>query len=210
MYKIIGADQKEYGPVSGDQIRHWINESRVNAQTRARAEGEQEWKPLSAFPEFAELLGAALGMPALAAGAAAETDSEREAALRAVKGPAIALKVTAILGLILVGLGLVVNILTLSGVELGLGQTGDPEMQKIFSRLSGGLGLVQGILGAVVGVVILLGAARMQSLQNYQFAFTTSILAMLPCVSPCCVLGLPFGIWAMVVLNRPEVKSQFV
>ena len=49
----------------------------------------------------------------------------------------------------------------------------------------------------------------MQKLQNYQFALTASIVAMVPCISPCCVFGLPFGIWALVVLNKPEVKSQF-
>ena len=41
MYKIIGADKKEYGPVTGDQLRHWISEGRVNSQTLARAEGAQ-------------------------------------------------------------------------------------------------------------------------------------------------------------------------
>jgi hypothetical protein len=56
MYKIIGADQKEYGPVSTEQLRQWVGEGRVNAQTRARAEGESEWKPLSSFPEFADVL----------------------------------------------------------------------------------------------------------------------------------------------------------
>ena len=52
MYKIIGADQKEYGPISADQIRQWIAEGRVNGQTVACAEGTQDWKPLQAFPEF--------------------------------------------------------------------------------------------------------------------------------------------------------------
>ena len=52
MYKIIGADQKQYGPISADQIRQWISEGRVNGQTIACAEGTEEWKPLSAFPEF--------------------------------------------------------------------------------------------------------------------------------------------------------------
>jgi hypothetical protein len=52
MYKIIGADQKEYGPISGDQIRQWIAEGRVNGQTVACAEGTQDWKPLAQFPEF--------------------------------------------------------------------------------------------------------------------------------------------------------------
>ncbi len=53
MYKIIGADGQQYGPVSAEQIRRWIAENRVNAQTLIQAEGAQEWKPLSLFPEFA-------------------------------------------------------------------------------------------------------------------------------------------------------------
>jgi hypothetical protein len=59
MYKIIATDQKEYGPVTADQIRQWITEGRVNAQSRAMAEGAMEWKPLAAFPEFAGALPAA-------------------------------------------------------------------------------------------------------------------------------------------------------
>jgi hypothetical protein len=36
MYRIIGADQKEYGPVTQDQICQWIAEGRANAHSRAR------------------------------------------------------------------------------------------------------------------------------------------------------------------------------
>jgi hypothetical protein len=207
MYKIIGADQKEYGPVSVDQIRDWIAEGRVNAQTPVRAEGTQEWKPLSSFPDFADAFGAGAaavpGLPGSLPGGG------REAALRAVRGPAIALKVTAIIGLVFVVLGLALNILTLAGIDLGTRELGDQQFQKMLNSLGGTMGIIQNILGAAVGVLILLGASKMQSLQSHQFALTASILAMLPCVSPCCVLGLPFGIWALVVLNRPEVKSQF-
>jgi hypothetical protein len=53
MYKIIGADGKEYGPVSAEQLRLWLKESRVNAQTRIQPEGAADWQPLSALPEFA-------------------------------------------------------------------------------------------------------------------------------------------------------------
>jgi len=69
MYKIIGADQKEYGPISADQIHQWIAEGRVNGQTRACAEGSEEWKPLETFPEFAILANpapTATGAPAFA------------------------------------------------------------------------------------------------------------------------------------------------
>ena len=56
MYKIIGADHKEYGPVTADQIRAWITEGRVNGQTSIWVEGATEWKLLSTFPEFAPFL----------------------------------------------------------------------------------------------------------------------------------------------------------
>jgi hypothetical protein len=53
MYQIIGADGRQYGPVSGEQLRQWIAEGRANAQTQTFAEGATEWKPLGAVPEFA-------------------------------------------------------------------------------------------------------------------------------------------------------------
>lgn len=53
MYKIIGADGQQYGPVSAEQVRRWIAENRVNGQTLVQAEDATEWKPLSTFAEFA-------------------------------------------------------------------------------------------------------------------------------------------------------------
>ncbi|HTR43548.1 MAG TPA: NINE protein [Pseudomonadales bacterium] len=52
MYKIIGTDGRQYGPVSADQIRLWLAQNRANMQTMALAEGAIDWKPLSLFPEF--------------------------------------------------------------------------------------------------------------------------------------------------------------
>jgi len=54
MYTIIGGDQKEYGPVTEEQLRLWIAEGRVNAQTTVRTEGTTEWRPLADLPEFTE------------------------------------------------------------------------------------------------------------------------------------------------------------
>jgi hypothetical protein len=56
MYKIIGADLKEYGPVSSDQIRQWLAEGRVNGQTKIQAADTTEWRSLAEIPEFALLL----------------------------------------------------------------------------------------------------------------------------------------------------------
>ena len=55
MYRIIGADGREYGPFSADQLRQWIAESRANASTSTLAEGATEWKPLGSLPEFSML-----------------------------------------------------------------------------------------------------------------------------------------------------------
>ena len=53
MYRIVGKDGQQYGPVSAEQLRAWIAENRANGQTLAQAEGTQDWKPLSSFSEFA-------------------------------------------------------------------------------------------------------------------------------------------------------------
>jgi len=55
MYRIIGADGREYGPVTAGQLRQWIAEGRASAQTPALATGAPAWKPLGALPEFAGL-----------------------------------------------------------------------------------------------------------------------------------------------------------
>jgi hypothetical protein len=64
MYRIIGADDREYGPVSQEQLRQWIVEGRANADTRALAEGSTEWKRLGLFPEFAPMFAGAAPEPA--------------------------------------------------------------------------------------------------------------------------------------------------
>lgn len=63
MYKIIGADGKEYGPISIEQLRQWIADGRVNAQTRVQAAGGADWKTAAAFPELGLASAAAFSGP---------------------------------------------------------------------------------------------------------------------------------------------------
>ena len=53
-YVIIGGDGKQYGPVSGEDLRQWLAEGRLNALTLAKGEGDAEFRQLSAFPELAD------------------------------------------------------------------------------------------------------------------------------------------------------------
>jgi hypothetical protein len=63
MYRIIGADQREYGPVTADELRTWIAQGRANGQSPIKPDGATEWKPLGTFPEFAAALGASRSGP---------------------------------------------------------------------------------------------------------------------------------------------------
>jgi len=57
-YIIIGGDGKEYGPVSETDVRQWIAEGRLNADSRVKAESDAEFRSLAQFPEFASNLTA--------------------------------------------------------------------------------------------------------------------------------------------------------
>ena len=59
-----------------------------------------------------------------------------------------------------------------------------------------------------LGAVIIYGVMRMKELENYKWSVISSILAMLP-ISPGCLLGVPFGVWALSVLLRSEVRKAF-
>ena len=43
MYRILGGDGKQYGPVDADTLRQWIADGRANAQTQVFAEGGTAW-----------------------------------------------------------------------------------------------------------------------------------------------------------------------
>ncbi len=53
MYWIIGADQREYGPVTAEELKEWIAQGRADGQTKVRVGESTEWVPLGTLPEFA-------------------------------------------------------------------------------------------------------------------------------------------------------------
>lgn len=55
MYKIIGQDGKEYGPINAAQLRQWISENRVESRTPVFTDGAKDWTFVGLLPEFAGL-----------------------------------------------------------------------------------------------------------------------------------------------------------
>lgn len=71
MFTLIGADGKEYGPVTADQLREWMAQNRVTLDMKVRREGTTEWQRLGDQPEFAAAApgAAAGGLPPPSTGA---------------------------------------------------------------------------------------------------------------------------------------------
>jgi hypothetical protein len=208
-YTIIGGDQKQYGGVSADDVRRWIADGRLNAQSLVREETDTEFRALSAFPEFASALAGGSTPPPIAAAPVAFAGDGRGAALRLVRGPAIALIITASLGLVYYGFSGLFNLCT-GGMMFHqeLPPNVPPQLQAIIEGMQGPMAGVVSLLIAALNGFVLFGAIKLLRLQGHTTATIAAVTAMLPCQC-CCLFGLPFGIWALVVLNKPEVKSQF-
>jgi TM2 domain-containing membrane protein YozV len=140
MYKIIGADGREYGPVSADQVKQWIAEGRANGQTRILAEGTTDWRSLADLPEFHAALGISGGTPPPIA-----PPVQPHAA---TWPPGADKKIAAgICGILLGSLGI---------HKFILGYTGEGVTMLLITVLTCGIGgAVTGIIGLVEGIIYL-------------------------------------------------------
>jgi hypothetical protein len=215
MYLIIGGDGKQYGPISGADLRKWIAEGRLSAESLAKAESDAEFRPLSTFPELADAFGVPAQPPGIAPILPAAV-SDRAAALDKVKVPAIGLIVSASISLLmslwsLIRIGSVGE--QIQQMDQVLSQMGNPQLQQFMDQfthfLTGPFAVANYLFQIVIAALILVGALKMLKLKSYQFAYAAAILSVIPCITPCCgwILGLIFGIWAMTVLGK--VKSYF-
>ncbi len=148
-----------------------------------------------------------------------------QAIMAKVTPPAIGLIVTGVLNVLLSLWGIISSALFVAGLNpMAQGQMQQFEelaaqggeqaamaetIMQVTSVMQGPVGLVAGIIQLVIGGVIIAGAIKMKNLQSYGFALTATILAMIPCLSNCCIVGLPIGIWALVVLLDNNVKQGF-
>ncbi len=175
-------------------------EGRANAQTKVLAEGTSEWKLLSDFPE--------LGAAAPSAPPALPGAAPLAVAPNPVNGPAIGLIITG-------GLNLVLSLANAAIMAAGVGVnklqgnlSGSP-FEKMDLAMRGTMGVIVCLIGFIGGALILAGGIKMRKMETYGLCMAASIVAMIPCVSACCLVGLPIGIWSLVVLSKPEVKAVF-
>jgi uncharacterized BrkB/YihY/UPF0761 family membrane protein len=86
------------------------------------------------------------------------------------------------------------------------------QMQKILamSQASRSGGIFTSVIGLGLAGFVVFAGLQMRSLKNWGVSLAGAILVMIPCsTSCCCCLGIPVGIWALITLTKPEVKSAF-
>lgn len=131
----------------------------------------------------------------------------RQMAMAQVSAPGTGLIVTG-------GLGIAVQVMLIALNLLGIGVAAvDPQQQAaadpVATMVGGTISIAFGLLAIAIGGLIIWGALKMKALENYGLAMTISVLAAVPCLSPCCLFGLPIGIWSIVVLMNDNVKRSF-
>ena len=85
---------------------------------------------------------------------------------------------------------------------IGIGWT-SPECPRPAAHLM----LIVLLCAFACSIVMMVAGLKMKRLQAYRLAIATSILAMI--VSPTNLIGLPIGIWALVVLTQRDVRDAF-
>ena len=101
MYRVLGADGKEYGPINGEILRQWITDGRANAQTKVKGEGSPDWQLLASVPEFADVFTAAPGAPPPLTATPAAVKTSGMAIASLVLGILGLCGITALVGLVL-------------------------------------------------------------------------------------------------------------
>ena len=122
-----------------------------------------------------------------------------------LKPPAICLIVVGGLSILFFLLSCVGNVMTLmNGGSRTNAFTDQPQTEGEIV-----MAIIVTIAILAANLAVILGAVQMLKQRGYGLALTAAIISVIPCVSPCCVLGIPFGIWALVVLMNDDVKAAF-
>jgi hypothetical protein len=163
MYKLVGADGKEYGPVGADQIREWVGQGRVNGSTLVSYAGGP-LKPLSSYPELAMFLGA---RPPIVQAPPVLTHVTVDS--RPSNNAAVAGLVCSVLGLVCCPV-----VMSIPGVLfsiVGLREINkNPQAYKT-DRIVAILGIALGLVGLLIGIVGIMGGLGHQFRYNRHFRF---------------------------------------
>ena len=157
MFKILGSDGKEYGPIDATIVREWIRERRANGKTRIQVEGQTEWVELASLVDFAPDLAAASAPPPLPprlGAAPAAASSSASATGPKTSGMAIASLVLGLVGFcgVTAIMGMILGLVSLIKIGKSNGQLKGKGLAISGMILSSLMFIV--FLGAAAGVLL--------------------------------------------------------
>jgi phage FluMu protein Com len=128
-------------------------------------------------------------------------------------GPGLALIILGLLGLVISCIGLTRVLIFNEMADLAQFEadvekisqfnfTVEPEMFRTATIISNGFSIL-------LNLILIYGGIQMRALRGFGWAMAASIIAVIPCFSPCCFIGVPIGIWALITLSNPLVKMGF-
>jgi hypothetical protein len=79
------------------------------------------------------------------------------------------------------------------------------DLLNIYVR--GGYGVAAA--GAIGALLPIIGGACMLARKARGLAIFAALVTAIPVTSPCCLFGVPIGIWALVILLQSDVKAAF-
>lgn len=140
--------------------------------------------------------------------------SKKLPCLRALRGPTLGLLCLAGLHL-LFGLMMFVIGPLIAAIMVVITFIDSPEavvstLQEMFSDFTADpFFFLAFFVSTVSCFLIFRGARKMRRGEDYRRAKIAAILSCIPILSPIMYVGIPFGIWALVVLRRPDVRAEF-
>jgi hypothetical protein len=125
----------------------------------------------------------------------------RQVALRPLRGPSLALL---IMGIVWGGGAVLFAVVAVVFVSVILLTRSDVEVGDLFNLRESFQ-----LFAALPSCFIAYGAWCMRRGVRYRISMTAAILACIPMISPTIWIGIPFGIWAVIVLRRTDVREAF-
>ncbi len=193
----------ESASASSEPSRRPVTEASVSDRPRRRQADEEQPRRRSKEDDYDDVEDERSRQPDIEEDFDDEDDRrqrrgrKRRRAKEAVTAPGIALIVVGALGtfVALANLGLI-----LAGFGFNAGGQNAPGFQTSY------------FIGAIVpvfwGIVVTAGGFSLMRLKARGSAMTAAIVALVPC-NLCWPVGLPIGIWALIVMGKPDVKSCF-
>ena len=199
-YIIVGGDGNEYGPVSTEEVREWVQAGRANGDTRIKPVDAEDWGRLRDFPEFepnvspgsAPPVPATLGMPAAPNVPAAYGMTHPTVRPGKLQAMAIMTLVGGILA-------------TIASIIWGIYAV----FAAIFTFGIGCICLIGPIYQMVAGILCIIQGSKLLGKNPDPHYVKTKKTAIMQIICIICfdVVNLTLGIISLVFLNDEEVKA---